>query len=44
MQEHLCKHFESERHLGVRDKVSVILTDKAMAPTLLKEKHIGCKP
>ena len=28
MQEHLRKHFESERHSGFRDDVSVILIDK----------------
>ena len=28
MQEYLRKHFESERHSGFRDDVSVILIDK----------------
>ena len=38
MQEHLCKHFESERHLGFRDKVSVLLTDKADGSNLTKRE------
>ena len=29
MQEHLYKHFKSERHSGFRHDVSVILIDKA---------------
>ena len=28
MQEHLYKHFESERHSGFREDISVILIDK----------------
>ena len=44
MQEHFYKHFESERHSGFRDDISVIYLIKLMAPTVLKEKHTGCQP
>ena len=42
MQEYLYKHFESERHSGFHDNVSVVLVDKTDGSTLPKEKHIGC--
>ena len=41
-QENLCRHFEC--HSDFCDYVSVILIVRLIAPTLLKEKHIGCKP
>ena len=38
MQEHLYKHFESERHSGFRDDVSVILLEKNDGSKLSKRE------
>ena len=38
MQEHLYKHFESERHSGFHDNVSAILIDKTDGPNLSKRQ------
>ena len=43
MQEHLYKHFESERRTEILDDISITLIDKTDGSILLRERITGCK-